>query len=277
MAPRGAGSESSLSSHQRDEPWLACGSQEGWTGEFGPGKGQNQPGPRPAGGSEGHLVGRARDASTGTRPRHRGQSTWVPSQRPQVSTLPGDTAPEGALGRVLLLFKPRAPGAQVCGFYDNLWAPVGPRLCAFSAPPSRTEGPSFLHALQDQGLRRRERPPVGGQGSRAAPATGSEDRPGQLLDGRPLRGGLPAGPPVLHGRVGTPRGQARSAGRRDGARGGREPRAGAHRSGHQQVAQEMLSHITVALEQREFLRLEWHHVLEAPNLETRAMGCVLCY
>lgn len=97
---------------------------------------------------------------------------------------------------------------------------------------------------------------MGGQGSRAAPTTGSEDRPGQLLDGRPLRGGLPTGPPVLRERVGTPRGQARSGGRSDGARGGRELRMGAHRSGHQQVAQEMLSHITVTLEQREFLRLE---------------------
>ena len=36
----------------------------------------------------------------------------------------------------------------------------------------------------------------------------------------------------------------------------RELRMGAHRAGHQQVAQEMLSHITVTLEQREFLRLE---------------------
>lgn len=33
---------------------------------------------------------------------------------------------------------------------------------------------------------------------------GNEDRPGQLLDGRPPRGGLPIGPPVLLERVGTP-------------------------------------------------------------------------
>ena len=79
------------------------GSQEGSTGKLRPGKGQNQPGPRPVGGS-GHLVGRARAALTGTRAGHRGQSAQVPSQRPQVSTLPGNTAPEGTPGRVLLLF-----------------------------------------------------------------------------------------------------------------------------------------------------------------------------
>lgn len=70
-----------------------------------PGRGQNQPGPRPSGwlrrspGRQGlgHLDWHQAQAQ---RAKHLG-----PLQRPQVSTLLS-MAPEGALGRVLLLFKP---------------------------------------------------------------------------------------------------------------------------------------------------------------------------
>lgn len=83
---QGVGSESSLSSHQRDEPWPVWGLQERWTGELEAGKGQNQPGPRPVGGSEGHPGGRAWVASTGTRLGTEGKARRPPPATTGVHT-----------------------------------------------------------------------------------------------------------------------------------------------------------------------------------------------
>ena len=139
---QGVGSQSSLSSHQRDEPWPVWGLQEGWTGELEAGKGQNQPGPRPAGGSEGHPGGRAWVASTGTRLGTEGKAR-LPPQHPQVSTLLGDMAPEGALGRALSSLSHRLlehrPMVSMTTF-GHLWAPG----CVPSAPgPQGRRDPPF--------------------------------------------------------------------------------------------------------------------------------------
>lgn len=92
----------------------------------------------------------------------------------------------------------------------------GSLLDAFRASAPRTEGPSFLHTLQDLRLRERECP---SEGTPTLPGAGrGPEQPSRWAvrtgwgrswtGGRPWWGRLPTGRAVLHELTGAPSGRA---------------------------------------------------------------------